>query len=178
MKSKRIQKGFTLIELLVVVSIIGVLATIVLSSLSAARDRAKDAKIKTLMNQMRTQAELFNLTYGSYNNTAAIGASDDSIGECNLAKFDGTVFDDATSLSFHSLFTDITDITETLTVRIRCVVGEDGNDAWGFAAPLFAPVLGTTGWCVDSSGNSKSINADFTIWGAELGLQNQTIICP
>ena len=66
-------KGFTLIELLVVVAIIGVLATIVLSSLNSARAKARDAKRLQNIKTIQTAFELYYLDNGSYPSTNSIG---------------------------------------------------------------------------------------------------------
>ncbi|HXV26800.1 MAG TPA: type II secretion system protein [Candidatus Paceibacterota bacterium] len=51
--------GFTLVELLVVIAIIGVLATLVLLQLGAARARSRDAKRIADVNQLRSALELY-----------------------------------------------------------------------------------------------------------------------
>lgn len=55
---KHNKKGFTLVELLVVISIIGLLSTLAVVSLSAARNRARDAKRLADMSSIRSALEL------------------------------------------------------------------------------------------------------------------------
>jgi prepilin-type N-terminal cleavage/methylation domain-containing protein len=59
MKTYTNNKGFTLIELLVVVAIIGILATIILSSLSSARESARDAKRLSDVKTIQTALEMY-----------------------------------------------------------------------------------------------------------------------
>jgi len=60
------KKGFTLIELLVVIAIIGILASIVMISMSGASNQAKDARIQGDLTQVRSLAELIHNDDSSY----------------------------------------------------------------------------------------------------------------
>ncbi|TSC72844.1 MAG: Type IV pilin PilA [Parcubacteria group bacterium Gr01-1014_38] len=64
----RLQRGFTLIELLVVIAIIGILATLILVALNAARSRARDARIVSNLEQAFTVCTLRNDVDGDYRN--------------------------------------------------------------------------------------------------------------
>lgn len=62
------QRGFTLIELLVVIAIIGILATLIFISLSAARARARDTRVVSNLEQAFTVCILRNDVDGDYQN--------------------------------------------------------------------------------------------------------------
>ena len=58
-KLKNFKRGFTMIELLVAVAIISILATVVMVSVSSARDKNADSAIKIELRTIQTQAELY-----------------------------------------------------------------------------------------------------------------------
>ncbi len=60
--------GFTLIELLVVIAIIGILASTVLASLNAAREKAKIAKVNSELKSLRTAIALLEDDTGKWPN--------------------------------------------------------------------------------------------------------------
>ena len=89
------QRGFTLIELLIVIAIIGILASVVLVSLSGGREKAKIARFKAAAHSMQS---------------AAIAACDDNIIDFTdgTGSF-GTIPTDIDSSTLGTLGTDVQD---------------------------------------------------------------------
>jgi len=133
------KKGFTLIELLVVIAIIGVLASIVMVSMSGATDKARDARIKGDLSQMRNIAELINLDESDgYTNICTSSGSGPGFGsgttnydtQMNVIQND---IDEQQSQSIYGASTTCKADTDTYCVYVS--------------------LLGTTDvFCIDSSG--------------------------
>jgi prepilin-type N-terminal cleavage/methylation domain-containing protein len=58
--------GFTLIELMVVIAIIGILSSVSLTSLNAARKKARDTVRRTDLEQILLAFEQYQIQYGTY----------------------------------------------------------------------------------------------------------------
>ena len=80
-----ISKGFTLVELLVVIAIIGVLSAIVLSSLTGARGKSRDAKRVASLHEMAKLIAIFDTDPANLFWTTAGGAT-----QCTAAYADAT----------------------------------------------------------------------------------------
>ena len=153
MKNKFV-KGFTLVELLVVIAIIGVLSSVVLSSVQSARTKAADASVKANLAGARTQADLFydyGNTYVAVCTNAALADGTKSIYNQIVAA--GT----ATGLTSADLVTTLT--TVGAYNKITCHILANGS-AYAVEAPLKASTSAAPSmYCVDSTGAAKAESA-------------------
>lgn len=80
------RQGFTLIEMLVVIAVIGIISTVALTALGPSRNRAKDTRIISNMQQIRTLAEtIYDGDYGAVPTGAPLGQNPGGLFEVNRA---------------------------------------------------------------------------------------------
>jgi len=170
-------RGFSLIELLVVISIVTLLSSIVFSNIRTARERSQDNSIIQQLHQLRNQAEIYRTTQPGYYGSRVMGYAENTYWECQNSSANQTMFGDSKIAEFVTAITEQAN-ADTTTRRIHCAVGNENNDSWAFAVPLINPASGTTGWCIDSSGNSKPVNFAFNSPSYPLASSGSFALCP
>jgi prepilin-type N-terminal cleavage/methylation domain-containing protein len=134
-------KGFTLIELLVVIAIIGILSSVVLASLSTARNKGADATVKANLSNARAQAENF---YDSATPNSYAGVcTNTTTGIMNMLT-------GAQNASGAASINTTLGTAGTVGTVVTC---HDSATGWAAQAPLKAAGTNMM-FCVDSTGTS------------------------
>lgn len=122
------KKGFTLIELLVVIAIIGMLSSVIMSSLNNARAKSANAAVKANLNNLRAQAEIYyDGNSSTYTNICT---------NANIVK--GA--DAASQAGANNTTSDVCNSTAT---------------AYAISAPLKVAEGTSNYWCIDNTGTAR-----------------------
>lgn len=128
-------RGFTLIELLVVISVIGLLSSVVLSSLANARFRAADNALKAGLKQLAGQAQNYLVVNQGFG-TGGGGGTDTSL--CTAGVFADTRIAEIRANIMANAATGAT---------MTCTTGNSGS-RWAVSV---SALRGGGAWCIDNS---------------------------
>ncbi|MFA5000794.1 MAG: type II secretion system protein [Candidatus Paceibacterota bacterium] len=161
--SKRSEsKGFTLIELLVVIAIIGILAGIVLTSLGAAKMKAKDVALKEQMSDLRNAIETYATINGSYAEALPYYGLNDNYHRCSNYAIETYVTDTNIKTSLKEI-SNLTGCSNSGTnYNNLCIYCKSDINRYLVVAKLPSSPIPSDpnsaiagSWCLDSTGFSK-----------------------
>ncbi|HVS58656.1 MAG TPA: type II secretion system protein [Candidatus Saccharimonadales bacterium] len=91
---KNRQRGFTIVELLIVIVVIGILATLVITTYSGIQAKARDTKRQTDINTIQSHLEAYAADIGGGNYPTLANLQDSTWVKSNLKGLDMATFQD------------------------------------------------------------------------------------
>ena len=150
---KKYTKGFTLIELLVVIAIIGILASIVLVSLNSARNKGKDARIISDVQQVRTALES-GYNGSGYPDLKANGTAGSTVVGNATCTTNGWTNSGPQNASINALLADACGQAGSGSALTIITNNATGASVGSYA--LYGALTSTTGYfCIDSTGRTN-----------------------
>ncbi len=171
--SEPLAKGFTLIELIVVIAIIGLLATVVLTSLSVSRGRAEISKFNTEYKSLSNALELYRQSNaGQYPDSASNPGVGDSVSISDLILSLGdymkqTPISSPAVINFNYNFLPTSEVYYKLNPpdgsypRYSCGTSDDTQDYVLFFTPTVEAIdsdLFGTLWDISGPGSASNNN--------------------
>ncbi len=162
-------RGFTLIELLIVIAVIGILASVILVSLTSARSKARDSKRISDIKQISVALQLYRDTNGTFPSTAGVCYADwcclghGSGGTCWAGAYTGnTALDNSLAPQYISKLSD--DPLNNISKYGDGYMYRTDIDAQGLYATLH--------WGLERNNPSAKdcLGGTFGNWGAGLGI--------
>jgi prepilin-type N-terminal cleavage/methylation domain-containing protein len=101
-----IRRGFTLIEILIVVVILGILAAVVVPQFTNASDDANDAAVRSQLQTLRGQIELYRAQVGADPDMLTTGWTDMIEGDYLMVEPNNPLTADATAASIAAAAAD------------------------------------------------------------------------
>ena len=142
------KEGFTLIELLVVIAIIGILSSVVLVSLNSARQKGTNTRLQEETSNMRTTLESgFTSSYPDLITSGTAGV--DTYTASNWA-------------SSSPLGLLRTDIVNSSGGHLQVYDAGCTSGATCSAYSIVTAFPAGNGYCVDSTGNTKSLTGTYS----------------
>lgn len=133
----KFKRGFTLIELLIVIAVIGVLSSVVFSSLNTARSKGNDAKVKAQLSGLRNSAQIY---FDTNQHFATVDGSLDCVSTAD------TLLEDVNIRSY------LDNMPAGSTSK--CAIPAIGT-SYAIATKVSSGVEDY--WCIDSGGISRAI---------------------